>query len=100
MGKFYSPNGNPEVWDEKPNNYFTEEEWLELHPQEAYVPTTEEQLNNLDMTYENEKNELIRQYNDDIMHQDTQAANEDINAMQELDAWYDEEYSKIKNEEN
>jgi len=32
------------------------------------------------------------------MHQDTNAANNDITAMQELDAWYDEEYNKIKGE--
>lgn len=30
----YSPDGNPEVWreSEKPEGYFTEEEWLKAHP--------------------------------------------------------------------
>jgi hypothetical protein len=27
MAIFYSPEGNPEVWDEKPAGYFTEQEW-------------------------------------------------------------------------
>lgn len=32
MPYFYSPNGNFEVWTEKPDGYFTAEEWAELHP--------------------------------------------------------------------
>lgn len=36
MPDFYSPNGNFEVWQEKPDGYFTAEEWAELHP--AQVP--------------------------------------------------------------
>lgn len=40
MATFYSPNGNPEVWEEKPKGYFTPEEWTELHP--APKPTLEE----------------------------------------------------------
>ena len=32
MTAYYSPKGNLEEWDEKPNNYFTPEEWFELHP--------------------------------------------------------------------
>lgn len=30
--KYYSPDGNLEVWDEKPQGYYTEEEWAALHP--------------------------------------------------------------------
>ena len=40
MGNYYSPDGNFEVWDIKPNNYYTEEEWGALHP--VYEPTPEE----------------------------------------------------------
>ena len=29
---FYSPEGNPEVWDTKPDGYFTEEEWEAWNP--------------------------------------------------------------------
>lgn len=32
MAKYYSPNGNIEVWDSKPAGYFTEKEWAALHP--------------------------------------------------------------------
>lgn len=41
MSLFYAPNGNFEVWDEKPEGYYTPEEWEALHP--PYVPTPEEQ---------------------------------------------------------
>jgi len=30
--KYYSPDGNIEVWNEKPDGYYTEEEWAALHP--------------------------------------------------------------------
>lgn len=40
MSTFYSPTGNPEVWNEKPNGYYTPEEWAALHP--APKPTLEE----------------------------------------------------------
>lgn len=40
MAIYYSPNGNPEVWDKKPNAYYTPEEWAALHP--PPVPTLEE----------------------------------------------------------
>ena len=40
MATFYSPKGNPEVWNVKPEGYYTPEEWLALHP--APAPTLEE----------------------------------------------------------
>ena len=40
MATFFSPNGNPEVWNEKPDGYFTPEEWRALHPPPE--PTLEE----------------------------------------------------------
>jgi hypothetical protein len=38
MGSFYSPEGNFEVWEEKPEGYLTAEEWFELHPPEPPPP--------------------------------------------------------------
>ena len=35
MPDYYSPNGNFEVWEEKPDRYFTPDEWAELHPTPA-----------------------------------------------------------------
>ena len=32
MATYYSPDGNPEVWEEKPDGYYTPEEWEALHP--------------------------------------------------------------------
>jgi hypothetical protein len=29
---FFSPGGNPEIWDEKPEGYFTPSEWWTAHP--------------------------------------------------------------------
>ena len=42
MPDFYSPNGNFEVWQEKPDGYFTTEEWAELHPAEVVEISLEE----------------------------------------------------------
>jgi hypothetical protein len=41
MGNYYSPNGNFEVWDIKPNGYFTEEEWKLIKPKDL-KPTFDE----------------------------------------------------------
>lgn len=41
MATFYSPDGNPEIWDEKPEGYFTQQEWDVAHP--VPEPTLEEQ---------------------------------------------------------
>ena len=32
MPRFYSSAGNAELWAERPEGYFTQEEWAELHP--------------------------------------------------------------------
>ena len=40
MAKFYSPDGNPEIWNERPDGYLTLEEWAALHP--LPEPTFEE----------------------------------------------------------
>lgn len=37
MPTFYSPSGNAEVWEEKPEGYMTPEEWKEQHPDPVYV---------------------------------------------------------------
>jgi hypothetical protein len=40
MNTFISPKGNPEVWEEKPEGYFTPEEWDALHPAPVPEPPT------------------------------------------------------------
>lgn len=32
MATFYSPDGNPEVWEIKPDGYYTPAEWAALYP--------------------------------------------------------------------
>ena len=42
---YYSPDGNPEIWETKPTGYFTPQEWQAAHPApEPEPPTPEEQL--------------------------------------------------------
>ena len=38
MGNYFSPEGNYEVWEKKPEGYLTLEEWQELHPPEPPEP--------------------------------------------------------------
>ena len=33
---FISPDGNREIWNIKPENYYTEKEWKDLHPDKVY----------------------------------------------------------------
>lgn len=98
--KYYSPEGNLEVWDTKPEGYFTEEEWAELHPAPpAPEPTTEEKLAALDAQYNADKAELVAQYTDSLMHDDEETAEAIKQEMAELDAQYDADYEAIINEE-
>ena len=42
---YYSPDGNPEIWETKPDGYFTPQEWAAAHPApEPEPPTPQEQL--------------------------------------------------------
>ena len=97
--KYYSPDGNLEVWDEKPEGYFTEEEWQELHPApEPPEPTVDEKLAMLDADYNQQKADLINEYTDAQIHGDEDTIALVQQEMTELDEWYDEEYRKIEEE--
>jgi hypothetical protein len=41
---FISPSGNPEVWAERPDGYFTLAEWAALHPEPEPEPPSPEAL--------------------------------------------------------
>ena len=99
MAKYYSPTGNLEVWDEKPQGYYTVEEWAELHPVPPYVPTTEERIAELTAEYRAEKSNLCEAYTTASMQGDTETAESVAQDMADLDAWYDEEYQKIEGSE-
>lgn len=94
--KYYSPDGNLEVWDEKPQGYFTVEEWEEMHPYIPSVPTKEEQIAALTAEYTQEKANLCEAYTTATMTGDTETAESVAADMADLDAWYDEEYQKIE----
>lgn len=97
---YYSPDGNPSVWNEseQPEGYLTEEEWQELHPYVPPVPTKEEQIAALTAQYTTEKANLCEAYTTATMQGDTETAASVAQDMKDLDAWYDEEYSKIPDE--
>jgi len=98
MPRYYSPEGNLEVWEEKPEGYYTVEEWQELHPAPAPPePTTEEKLAELDSQYNSEVARLGNEFNSAQLRGDSEVMNALKEEMISLDAWYDEEYNKIVN---
>ena len=96
MAKYYSPDGNIEVWDTKPDGYYTEEEWAELHPPVPYIPTKDEQIANLTAEYRQEKTNLCEAFTTSTMMGDTETAQAVAQDMADLDAWFDEEYKAIE----
>lgn len=44
MPVFFSPDGNPEIWAQKPDGYLTPEEWDKAYPAPVPVPPTEAEL--------------------------------------------------------
>jgi hypothetical protein len=98
--KYYSPDGNLEVWDTKPDGYYTEEEWAELHPApEPPEPTKDEKIQALNAQYDADKATLVAQYTDAIMHDDTETADAIKEEMLALDEQYDSDYEAIMAEE-
>lgn len=99
MAKYYSPNGNIEVWGEKPEGYYTVEEWQELHPApEPPEPTKEEKLAALDSQYEADKAEIMKYYVDSVIHMDVDLTNELADEMILLDRQYKKDREEIEKE--
>lgn len=95
MQKYYSPDGNIEVWAEKPERYYTVEEWQELHPAPTPPePTTEEKLAELDTQYNAEVARLGNEFNAAQLRGDMEIQTALKEEMASLDNWYDEEYKK------
>ena len=74
MAKYYSPDGNLEVWDTKPDGYYTEAEWEEMHPPTPYIPTKDEQIAALTAEYTQGKANLCEAYTTATMTGDTETA--------------------------
>jgi hypothetical protein len=99
MPKYYSPEGNIEVWNEKPEGYYTVEEWQELHPApEPPEPTTEERLAQLDAQYNADKADLLTAYQTAQIYDDTDTMESLKADLQALDDQYDKDYEKIVGE--
>ena len=50
---YISPTGNPEVWEEKPEGYYTPEEWQIINQ-----PTRDEQIADLSSAFDNHCNQV------------------------------------------
>ncbi len=98
MATYYNPNGNPEVWDEKPQGYLTPEEWAELHPYIPPVPTKEEKLADLDAQYDADKADIMQYYTEAMFVGDEELQAELKAEMAEIDAQYVEDRKAIEDE--
>jgi hypothetical protein len=99
MPNFYSPEGNFEVWDEKPTGYYTAEEWSELHPApEPPEPTTEEKIAALDWQYQQDKEELTKYFAEPLLAGDGETQTELREELAELNATYVADRKEIEEE--
>ena len=98
MAKYYSPDGNIEVWDTKPEGYYTVEEWQKLHPPVIPEPTTDEKLDALDAQYESDKERLRKAYQDALMYGDEDRMASIKADLTALDEQYDADYEEIESE--
>lgn len=98
--RYYSPEGNIEVWDKKPKSYYTVEEWEAMHPTPPMPePTTEEKLEALEMQYQQDKNTLMQAYLNAMLYGDTEQVDALKADLTALDTKYDEDYEYIIGEE-
>lgn len=96
MPKYYSPDGNIEVWADKPEGYYTEEEWAELHPAPAPPePTTEEKIEALDRQYNSDKAILMSQYTEADIDGDEELKTSVKAELVALREQYDKDYAEI-----
>ncbi|MCI6870493.1 MAG: hypothetical protein MR853_07210 [Selenomonadales bacterium] len=97
MPKYYSPNGNIEVWEQKPEGYYTVEEWQELHPAPTPPePSKDEKLAELDSQYERDKVQLCNYYTEAVMRDDAELQEEVKSELNALDAQYDLDINTIE----
>lgn len=96
MPKYYSPEGNLEVWAEKPEGYYTVEEWQELHPAPAPPePTTEEKLAELDAQYNRDFAQLQMALDKARIYDNAELETEIKADIIALDEQYDKDYEAI-----
>ena len=82
---------------DNPENYIYTT-WDEVPPGDGNgeIPKTkEEKIYLLDTKYAEDKDTLLKEYSDAMMHDDTETAEELKEELMELDEWYDTEYRKL-----
>lgn len=88
MATFFSPEGNPEVWNVKPEGYYTPEEWAALHPPPE--PTLEElresKLSEMQYSFNNRVSGSIQTSQGYLMQFDTSDSIKMQGAIQLLEA--------------
>lgn len=74
-----------------------EQAWDGNYYLKGYAPIqpVDEQLAELDAQYQTQKDMLIAEYTDALIHADTDTQELVQTEMTNLDTWYDEEYEKI-----
>ena len=96
MPKYYSPDGNLEVWEEKPQGYYTEEEWQEMHPAPTPPePTTEEKIAELDAQYNTDFTQLMLALDKARIYENAELMEEIKADIIALDEQYDADYEAI-----
>ena len=99
MPNLYSPTGNWEVWDEKPEGYYTKEEWDALHPAPPPPePTKEEKLAQLDAQYDADVAELTKYFTEAALEDDSELQAELKAELAEVKAAYVEDRKAIEEE--
>jgi hypothetical protein len=96
MGKYYSPTGNFEVWETKPDGYYTENEWKELYPEPIYVSTKAEKLMQLEVQYEADKQEIKKYLMDAILSGDDETVAELKEEMADIEAGYQSKREELE----
>ena len=95
-------DGNREVWEEgtQPEGHMTEEQWKELHPDPEPDPAEvkAQKLENLDASYDYEKEQLSKYYAEAMLEGDTATQEELRTELQELNEMYDMEREELEGE--
>lgn len=96
MPKYYNPDGNIEVWEKKPEGYYTVEEWQELHPAPTPPePSIDEQIEALDRQYNGDKAILMSQYTEADIDGDSELKTSIKAELVALREQYDKDYADI-----
>lgn len=88
MPTYYSPKGNPEIWNKKPDGYYTIDEWDKLNPPEIIeMPLStlkQNKLNELNSKFLEAENNGVVESTVGFTIDATERSNRDIDGLIEL----------------